>query len=490
MPSTWSPARWSVARSGTALVNDDGVLEAYVIPRKSLELNRYVGQFVELTVREPILPSNGEPKLWVDRVSLPARTARGQVRPASHLSDVADALAPAQFSEPDLGDDLLIGSGSSAATHSPPQTCGPNGWFWVSGELLYWRMNGMYIPALVTTSPAGTPQADAGVLGEPGTSILLGEQSILNSDVNGLRLRAGVWLDMENRYGVQAEGFALDTSSFDFQASNDTTGIAIIARPFFNINPRNPVTDALSPPAREDSQLVCFPRVVDGAITVDATSELRSGGLAFRGLVAGETFRDNRGTLSYSRVDMLAGYRYLNLKDRLSIADNFGSLDPDIPVEYQITDQFDTSNEFQGLDLGIVWQGGWKKWTLECLLKTAVGNIHQSVNIQGSTVITTGATSPVSSVGGLLALPTNIGSYGRDQVALMPELGFNLGYQVLPHLRLTAGYTFLYLGSVVRPGDQIDLDVNPDQLAPPIVPLVGAVAPSSLFKKWTSGSRA
>ena len=56
-----------------ALVNDDGVLEAYVIPRKSLELSRYVGQFVELTVREPILPSNGEPKLWVDRVSLPAR---------------------------------------------------------------------------------------------------------------------------------------------------------------------------------------------------------------------------------------------------------------------------------------------------------------------------------------------------------------------------------------------------------------------------------
>ncbi len=82
---------------------------------------------------------------------------------------------------------------------------------------------------------------------------------------------------------------------------------------------------------------MCFPRVVDGAITVNATSELRSGGLAFRGLVAGETFRDNRGTLSYSRVDMLAGYRYLKLKDRLAIADNFGSLDPDIPVEYQIT---------------------------------------------------------------------------------------------------------------------------------------------------------
>ena len=238
---------------------------------------------------------------------------------------------------------------------------------------MYWRTNGMYIPALVTTSPTGTPQADAGVLGEPGTSILLGEESILDSDVNGLRLRAGVWLDMENRYGVQGEGFGFDTSNFDFQASNDTTGIAIIARPFFNINPRNPITDALGPPAREDSQLVCYPRVVDGSVTVNATSDLRSASLAFRTLVAGEAFRDNRGTPSYSRVDLLAGYRYLQLKDHLAIADNFGSLDPDIPVEYQIMDQFDTNNEFQGADVGIVWQGGWRKWSLEGLLRAALG---------------------------------------------------------------------------------------------------------------------
>ena len=107
------------------------------------------------------------------------------------------------------------------------------------------------------------------------------------------------------------------------------------------------------------------------AITVNATSESAFGRSRVARALAGETFRDNRGTPSYSRVDLLAGYRYLQLKDHLTIADNFGSLDPDIPVEYQITDQFDTSNEFQGADLGIVWQGGWKKWTLEGLLRTA-----------------------------------------------------------------------------------------------------------------------
>ena len=72
----------------------------------------------------------------------------------------------------------------------------------------------------------------------------------------------------------------------------------------------------------------------------------------------------------------------------------------------------------------------------------------------------------------------------------MPELGFNVGFQILPHLRPRAGYTFLYWGPVVRPGDQIDLDVNPDQLAPPIVPLVGALRPEFAFEEstyWVAG---
>ncbi|MHB8972273.1 MAG: BBP7 family outer membrane beta-barrel protein [Pirellulaceae bacterium] len=470
-----------------ALVNDDGVLEAYVIPRKSLELDRYVGQFVELTVREPILPSNGEPKLWVDRIALPAHNARGAVRPVSHLSDMRELLvAPAQFSEPMLDEELLPSTPAVKAA-SPPQNIGPRGWLWGSAEYMYWRTNGMYIPALVTTSPTGTPQVDAGVLGEPGTSIVLGEEDILATGINGLRLRAGVWLDMENRYGVQGEVFGLETSKFDFLASNDMTGLGIIARPFFNINPRNPITDAFDPPAREDSQLVCYPRLVDGSVVVNATSDFRSASLALRTLVAGEAFLDNRGTPSYSRVDLLAGYRYLQLKDHLAITDNFGSLDPDIPLDFQILDQFDTNNELHAADVGLVWQGGWRKWSVEGLLRASLGNVHQTVTIQGSTMINS---ATPAYAGGLLALPSNDGTYSQSRLAVVPELGINVGFQILPHLRAMAGYTFLYWGPVVRAGNQIDLDVNPDQLAPPIVPLAGALRPEFAFQEvnyWAQG---
>ena len=43
---------------------------------------------------------------------------------------------------------------------------------------------------------------------------------------------------------------------------------------------------------------------------------------------------------------------------------------------------------------------------------------------------------------------------------MIPEIGATMGYQVTPRLRIIGGYTLLYWANVVRPGDQIDLDLN------------------------------
>ena len=140
-------------------------------------------------------------------------------------------------------------------------------------------------------------------------------------------------------------------------------------------------------------------------------------------LVACEGFKSNKGEASYSRVDLLAGYRYLRLNDQLSIADSFGSLDPDAPVEFRITDSFQTANEFQGADLAMQWQGGWKRWTMDGLVRTGLGNVREEVTIAGNTVITSNGINPVVYANGLLAQPTNAGTYSRDQFSVIPELG-------------------------------------------------------------------
>jgi hypothetical protein len=50
---------------------------------------------------------------------------------------------------------------------APLRTPDPAGQFWAEIDYLGWT-----VPPLVTTSPAGTPLAQAGVLGAPGTSVL------------------------------------------------------------------------------------------------------------------------------------------------------------------------------------------------------------------------------------------------------------------------------------------------------------------------------
>src|SRR6056297_3074011 len=50
--------------------------------------------------------------------------------------------------------------------------------YWVTAESLLWFGKGRTMPALVTTSPAGTPQVDAGVLGRPGTQVLFGDGQV------------------------------------------------------------------------------------------------------------------------------------------------------------------------------------------------------------------------------------------------------------------------------------------------------------------------
>jgi len=53
-----------------------------------------------------------------------------------------------------------------------------SGGFWIGAEYLLWSAKGDKLPPLVTTSPAGTLQPQAGVLGTPGASVLFGDSGV------------------------------------------------------------------------------------------------------------------------------------------------------------------------------------------------------------------------------------------------------------------------------------------------------------------------
>lgn len=337
---------------------------------------------------------------------------------------------------------------------------------WASFEYLLWSQRGMNLPPLVTTG--GTTRPTAGVLGQSTTSTLFGGNRVLEDDFSGGRLQFGFWLDKCHKWGIGAEYFELSEETESFRRSS--TGNPVLARPFFNV-----LT------GREDSELIAFPNVLTGTIDARASSQLVGGGFNLRRQMScytgcGSGLCGGCGMI-HSRTDFLFGYRYLQLDESVQVTEDLVGLVAPDNGRFRISDRFDTTNQFNGFDLGILFNRRRGPWSIDCLAKLAIGNTHQVVDIRGTTSIDGGAAQQ----GGLLAQQSNIGRYSRDQFTILPELGVTAGYNLTRNFKLKAGYTMIFWSNVVRPGDQIDLDVNPNFLPPPAVPFTGASRPAFAF---------
>jgi hypothetical protein len=165
-------------------------------------------------------------------------------------------------------------------------------------------------------------------------------------------------------------------------------------------------------------------------------------------------------------VDMIYGFRWAQLKEGLNIREDLEVIAPSTPADvgttFLVNDNFSTSNEFVGGEIGFLWDWQRDRWSLEFLSKLAIGSTRQRVAINGFTVTTPPGGAAQTDEGGLLAQSTNIGEYERDELSVLPELGVTVGYMVTDRLRITGGYSFLYWSRVARPGDQISLRVNPE----------------------------
>jgi hypothetical protein len=323
-------------------------------------------------------------------------------------------------------------------------------------------MKGDRLPPLITTSPAGTPQAQAGVLGAPGTAVLFGGSDV-NDDVrSGGRFTLGSWLDDCQRFDVEGDYFLLESKVAGFSASSG--GSPILARPFFDVS---------GSPA---SELVAFPGLARGSVSVSAES---TGLVGADALLSANLCRG----CGY-RLDVVGGYRFLRLADRLGIDESLVSTSASNPsfvpagTTLDVHDRFDTVNEFHGGNVGLRGELRHGAWLLQGLAQVAVGNNNEVVDVNGATTVTVPGAPPVTHMGGLLALQSNIGHFSRDRTVVIPEFGARVGYQFSPCLRAFVGYTFLYWGEVLRAGNQIDQTVNTSLLPPVTGPVTGPPRPA------------
>ncbi len=320
---------------------------------------------------------------------------------------------------------------------------GPRNPMYVRAEYLGWWLKGDALPPLVTTSPDNTAFAQAGVLGQPGTSVLYGGNGVNALMRSGVRLAAGWWLGPTSR--IEGEFFGLGTSHAGF--SQSSSGNPILAQPYYNLS-----TGAQS------AYVVAYPstgtagHAVSGSVQVGVSSSFFGAGIhVLQNLVCVNCCPDRQ-----TRWDFLYGFRYLQLNDNLTINDSLTSTSLNTMVTK--FDGFKTLNNFYGANLGLMSENRAGRWSLITIGRIGLGATSQHVTISGNTVTTTNlSTTPTSTTtpGGLLALPSNIGSYSRTVFGFVPQLELKVGYNLTPNLRLTAGYDIIYWSRVARPGNEI-----------------------------------
>lgn len=326
--------------------------------------------------------------------------------------------------------------------------CGPPGRTWVNFQWLFWATSGQPLPVLASSAPVGTARSIAGTLGSPPTDPLFGGQRSNTDFRNGFRLTGGLWLNEQRTFGVEGDFFFLGQSRDAFAAGGN--GVPIVSRPFFN---------ALT--GRQDVELVSYPGVLAGRLTAEAKSNVIGAGVnAVHNICCDES----------GRVDLLYGYRYLGLTDSVRIREDLTALGGQSRVpagfRYEISDRFHTQNNFNGGLIGVSAERRFGMLFASVRASVALGANRQTTTIDGTTVAIQPNGLRTAYPGGLLTQPSNIGTYDRTAFAVMPEVGVRFGVQLGDHARLFAGYNFIYLSSVARAGDQIDVRVNPNQLPP------------------------
>ncbi len=338
---------------------------------------------------------------------------------------------------------------------------------WLTGEYMNWKLKGMAVPPLASTAPAGSP----GTVSDALTYVTTGDQNIQQAWVSGYRVRGGFWFP-DGEAGLDL-GFFTTTNLAEKTLIASDGGQGIF-RPFFN-----------SAIGAEDAQLIAFTDpiagpLLSGSLGTEAETMLR-------GFEA--NYRKGVGMGLGGRLDALVGYRYLNLRDRVQIQSRSTTLAilGAVPVGTQILtdDRFESTNTFHGGQVGFVGEWMLGAMTFGVRGTVGLGMTNQHVEIAGMSASLTPDGTSLTSAGGLLAQPTNMGAFNRSRISLLPELGVTLGYQCTNNIRIFGGANAFCWTNVARAGEQIDRNVNVTYVADPITGVrspSGSPAPTFHFR--------
>jgi hypothetical protein len=361
---------------------------------------------------------------------------------------------------------LLACAGSALADGEPT----PHWDYWVDAGFINWWLQGAPLPTpLVTTGlQTGFPNIGSGVLGQGGTGTVLGDNRMQASSNQGGQVTAGTWLDYTQDWAVTGNFFMLATRTLSTGAGSDGYGYPLLTRP---------VVDART--NQETVEFISSPTAFSGGLTVNTSASLMG---AESNLV---TMADR---FEGGYFNLLAGFRWVELREELDMAQSTQGLTNGVPFfqgnpllysHINIDDNFRTRNDFLGGQVGAQVGYAYSRFLFNLAGKLGLGDVREQVKIDGSTTATNILGKSATVPGGLLALPTNMGTFSRNAFALLPSVDATVMFEINSQIHLLVGYNLLYLTDVARPGDQIDRNINRTQLPTSQTYNPGAGGPNS-----------
>jgi hypothetical protein len=335
------------------------------------------------------------------------------------------------------------------------------GRWYASAEYLLWWFKASPLPAPLLTTTANPSATPTAAFNDPDTTVLLGNQNLGTGAHQGARVTAGLWLDDRRQIAVEGSYFVTASkTTVRSVASDGSPGSAVLAVPFFD-------GDA----GAESSFVIASPGAFAGSAVLSLTSRLQGADLLGAVQACGS---DNW------HFEVLAGFRFLELTENLTYATaSTGLSDPNTDLVLNTVDQFDTRNIFYGFQAGARAEYRFGNFDVGASVKLAMGDMLQRADLNGSAVTNffngpaggpfTGVPTQTLPGSGTFVQPSNQGRVSRDQFAVVPEVGVKIGCQLTPRLRVYAGYDFLYLSNVLRPGEQIDRGINFSQTVQSVI---------------------
>ncbi len=345
--------------------------------------------------------------------------------------------------------------------------------FYARGEYLLWKVDNAALPPLLANVPAGMVSVFFQTLSNVAPTTqnfqvnlpllattnfgIPGGNTVAYNEQSGGRLTVGYWV--EPCLALELSGFFLSPKNIDFNNNTGTTPLSFPTS-FVNTTIAVPTGNNGGPPLTTTSPAITLQSNFQATIHGTSSTEMYGG--EFDG-------RCQKLCIGPVAFDGLVGLRYINLQEGLDTLEtvnltaptgitniNTATTPQNLTAVFTVptivfADDIRTRNQFYGAQVGCSFRACWGCWTLDGWGKLGVGDMHQAVDLLG---FHTGDPFGLVPRGGLLSQAPDFGHHERDRCAFVPETNFNLGYKVCPNCRLFVGYSFMWLSSVARPGDQ------------------------------------